>query len=589
METQRNEQLPVKTLVGRFLPYFKKYKAFLAFDLFCASMTTVCEIVFPLIVRSITNLASTDYTLITVPYVLKLGLLYLLLRLLDSAAAFYMQSRGHFMGAHIETDMRADLFEHLEKLSFAYYNNSKIGQLMARLTSDLFEIAEFAHHCPEEFFIGLLKIVASFVILCGMNVWLTLIIFLMVPLMIVSLRHFNKKMRAAYKECRHEVGEMNARIEDSLLGIRVVKSFANEELENKKFSENNLRIFTTKKRQYIAMAGFSTITRSYEGVMYILVVVLGAILLSKGLLQAGDYLAYLLYISTLLTSIRRIVDYMEQFQRGMTGLERFVDIMDVEPDIQDKPNAAELRNVRGEVSFHHVSFHYSDAAEHEVLNDIDLTVPAGQNIALVGPSGAGKTTLCSLIPRFYDVTGGSVSIDGQDVRDVTQQSLRRSIGMVQQEVYLFSGTVAENILYGRPNAAREDVIQAAKRAGAHDFIMKLPNGYDTYIGERGVKLSGGQKQRLSIARVFLKDPPILILDEATSALDNESEHLIQQSLKELAKGRTTFTIAHRLTTIRNADIIWVLTEKGVEEIGSHDALMKKHGLYYDLYSMYAVN
>lgn len=590
METQRNEQLPVKTLVGRFLPYFKKYKAFLAFDLFCASMSTVCEIVFPLIVRSITNLASTDYTLITVPYVLKLGLLYLLLRLLDSAAAFYMQSRGHFMGAHIETDMRADLFEHLEKLSFAYYNNSKIGQLMARLTSDLFEIAEFAHHCPEEFFIGLLKIVASFVILCGMNVWLTLIIFLMVPLMIVSLRHFNKKMRAAYKECRHEVGEMNARIEDSLLGIRVVKSFANEELENKKFSENNLRIFTTKKRQYIAMAGFSTITRSYEGVMYILVVVMGAILLSKGLLQAGDYLAYLLYISTLLTSIRRIVDYMEQFQRGMTGLERFVDIMDVEPDIQDKPNAAELRNVRGDVAFHHVSFHYSDAAEHEVLNDIDLTVPAGQNIALVGPSGAGKTTLCSLIPRFYDVTGGSgVSIDGQDVRDVTQQSLRRSIGMVQQEVYLFSGTVAENILYGRPNAAREDVIQAAKRAGAHDFIMKLPNGYDTYIGERGVKLSGGQKQRLSIARVFLKDPPILILDEATSALDNESEHLIQQSLKELAKGRTTFTIAHRLTTIRNADIIWVLTEKGVEEIGSHDALMKKHGLYYDLYSMYAVN
>ena len=589
METQRNEQLPVKTLVGRFLPYFKKYKAFLAFDLFCASMTTVCEIVFPLIVRSITNLASTDYTLITVPYVLKLGLLYLLLRLLDSAAAFYMQSRGHFMGAHIETDMRADLFEHLEKLSFAYYNNSKIGQLMARLTSDLFEIAEFAHHCPEEFFIGLLKIVASFVILCGMNVWLTLIIFLMVPLMIVSLRHFNKKMRAAYKECRHEVGEMNARIEDSLLGIRVVKSFANEELENKKFSENNLRIFTTKKRQYIAMAGFSTITRSYEGVMYILVVVLGAILLSKGLLQAGDYLAYLLYISTLLTSIRRIVDYMEQFQRGMTGLERFVDIMDVEPDIQDKPNAAELRNVRGDVAFHHVSFHYSDAAEHEVLNDIDLTVPAGQNIALVGPSGAGKTTLCSLIPRFYDVTDGSVSIDGQDVRDVTQQSLRRSIGMVQQEVYLFSGTVAENILYGRPDAAREDVIQAAKRAGAHDFIMKLPNGYDTYIGERGVKLSGGQKQRLSIARVFLKDPPILILDEATSALDNESEHLIQQSLKELAKGRTTFTIAHRLTTIRNADIIWVLTEKGVEEIGSHDALMKKHGLYYDLYSMYAVN
>ena len=589
METQKTEQMPLKVLMGRFLPYFKKYKAYLIFDLFCAAMTTVCEIVFPLIVRSITNLASTDYTLITVPYVLKLGLLYLLLRVIDSAAAFYMQSRGHFMGAHIETDMRADLFAHLEKLSFSYYNNNKIGQLMARLTSDLFEIAEFAHHCPEEFFIGFLKIVVSFIILCGMNVGLTLIIFLMVPLMIVSLRYFNKKMRAAYKECRHEVGEMNARIEDSLLGIRVVKSFANEELEKEKFDDNNQRIFVTKKRQYIAMAGFSTITRSFEGVMYILVVVLGAILLSKGMLQAGDYLAYLLYISTLLTSIRRIVDYMEQFQRGMTGLERFVDIMDVEPDIQDKPNAAELQNVRGNVAFRHVSFHYSDDTEHEVLSDIDLTVPAGQNVALVGPSGSGKTTLCSLIPRFYDVSGGAVSIDGQDVRDVTQHSLRRSIGMVQQEVYLFSGTVIQNILYGRPDATREEVIQAAKRAGAHEFITKLPNGYDTYIGERGVKLSGGQKQRLSIARVFLKDPPILVLDEATSALDNESEHLIQQSLKELAKGRTTFTIAHRLTTIKNADVIWVLTENGVEEIGSHAELMQKHGLYYDLYSMYAIN
>ena len=589
METQKTEQMPLKVLMGRFLPYFKKYKAYLIFDLFCAAMTTVCEIVFPLIVRSITNLASTDYTLITVPYVLKLGLLYLLLRVIDSAAAFYMQSRGHFMGAHIETDMRADLFAHLEKLSFSYYNNNKIGQLMARLTSDLFEIAEFAHHCPEEFFIGFLKIVVSFIILCGMNVGLTLIIFLMVPLMIVSLRYFNKKMRAAYKECRHEVGEMNARIEDSLLGIRVVKSFANEELEKEKFDDNNQRIFVTKKRQYIAMAGFSTITRSFEGVMYILVVVLGAILLSKGMLQAGDYLAYLLYISTLLTSIRRIVDYMEQFQRGMTGLERFVDIMDVEPDIQDKPNAAELQNVRGNVAFHHVSFHYSDDTEHEVLSDIDLTVPAGQNVALVGPSGSGKTTLCSLIPRFYDVSGGAVSIDGQDVRDVTQHSLRRSIGMVQQEVYLFSGTVIQNILYGRPDATREEVVQAAKRAGAHEFITKLPNGYDTYIGERGVKLSGGQKQRLSIARVFLKDPPILVLDEATSALDNESEHLIQQSIKELAKGRTTFTIAHRLTTIKNADVIWVLTENGVEEIGSHAELMQKHGLYYDLYSMYAIN
>lgn len=587
-EKQSGQQMPVKKLFARFLPYFRKYRGMLAFDLFCASMTTVCEIVFPLIVRAITNRATAAPDTLTVSWVLELGLLYLLLRVIDAAGNYYMQSRGHFMGAHIETDMRADLFGHLQKLSFAYYSDTKIGQLMARLTSDLFEIAEFSHHCPEEFFIAFVKIIVSFIILVRMNVWLTLMVFILVPVMIILLRKFNREMRQAFKECRNEVGEMNARIEDSLLGVRVVKSFANEERESEKFSVNNAGILKTKISQYIAMAGFGTVTRSFEGAMYILVMVVGALLLRAGQLTAGDYVAFLLFIGTLLTSIRRIVDYIEQFQRGLTGLERFCEIMDVEPDIEDHPNAEELTNVRGEIAFEDVSFHYHDDHAHEVLTGISERVPAGQSVAVVGPSGSGKTTLCSLIPRFYDVTGGRVTVDGKDVRDVTQRSLRRSIGVVQQEVYLFSGTVVENILYGDLNATREDAIRAAKRAGADEFIEKLPDGYDTYIGERGVKLSGGQKQRLSIARVFLKDPPILILDEATSALDNESEHYIQESLKELAKGRTTFTIAHRLTTIRNADVIWVLTEKGVEETGSHEELMKKQGLYYSLYNMYSV-
>ena len=587
MQEQEERRMDVRALMKRFVPYFKRYRGMLFLDLLCATLTTLCEIVFPLIVRAITNQATTDYTLITVSWVLKLGLLYLALRVIDSAANYYMQSRGHIMGTHIETEMRRDLFSHLEMLSFSYYSNVKIGQLMARLTSDLFEIAEFAHHCPEEFFIALVKITASFAILAGVNLPLTLLVFLLIPVMVLSLRHFNKKMRAAFRECRHEVGEINAQIEDSLLGIRVVKSFANEQLEEQKFGKNNKRIFDAKSRQYKAMAGFGTVTRAFEGVMYIVVVTLGALLLANGSISVGDYLAYLLYISTLLASIRRIVDYMEQFQRGLTGIERFAEIMDAPEEIKDKPGAKAIGTVRGDIDFSRVGFHYSDDDQHEVLSGLDLSVRAGQNIAVVGPSGSGKTTLCSLIPRFYDVTSGAVLVDGMDVRDVTQRSLRANIGIVQQEVYLFSGTVLDNLLDGKEDATREEIILAAKRAGAYEFIEKLPNGFDTYIGERGVKLSGGQKQRLSIARVFLKNPPILILDEATSALDNESEQIIQASLKELAKGRTTFTIAHRLTTIKNADIIWVLTDNGVEEMGSHAELIKKQGIYYHLYSMYA--
>ncbi len=588
MEKKTDRQMPARELLKRFAPYFIKYKGMLLFDLFCAALTTVCEIVFPLIVRAVTNRAMTSPEEITVPWVLMLGLLYLALRVIDAAGAYWMQSRGHFMGARIERDMRGDLFEHLQKLSFTFYNNTKIGQLMARLSSDLFDIAEFAHHCPEEFFIAFVKILVSFVILVRMNVWMTLAVFLLVPVMIVLLRYFNKKMRAAFKECRHEVGEMNARIEDSLLGVRVVQSFANEDVEMEKFASNNESILTTKIRQYIAMAGFGTVTRVFEGLMYILVLVTGAILLGRGRLMAGDYVAYLLFVGTLINSIRRIVDYMEQFQRGLTGLERFCEIMNVEPEIVDEPDAGEMSSVKGEVWFDNVGFHYADDEHHEVLSHITETVPAGTNIAIVGPSGSGKTTLCSLIPRFYDTTEGGVYIDGQNIRKIKRKSLRRQIGVVQQEVYLFSGTVIENILYGRPDATAEEAVAAAQRAGADEFIRKLPDGYNTYIGERGVKLSGGQKQRISIARVFLKDPPILVLDEATSALDNESEHYIQQSLQELAKGRTTFTIAHRLTTIKNADMIWVLTEKGIEEKGSHRQLMEENGLYSQMYQMYSV-
>ena len=414
---------------------------------------------------------------------------------------------------------------------------------------------------------------------------LTLIIFAMLPLMLFFTRFFNKRMRAAFKDSRHQVGEINAQVEDSLLGIRVVKSFANEPVELSKFQKGNDDFVKIKRRSYLYMGGFSTTTRVFDGLMYIVVVVVGALFLIDGSITAPDYMAYLLYVSTLLTSIRRIVEFTEQFQRGMTGIERFCELMDVKPDIEDAPGARELTDVRGDVTFDHVSFHYSDN-EKTVLADINLEVKAGERVALVGPSGGGKTTLCNLIPRFYDVTSGRILIDGQDITGLTQRSLRESIGVVQQDVYMFSGTIYDNIAYGMPGATEEKVIAASRQAGAHEFIMQLPDGYQTFVGERGVKLSGGQKQRVSIARVFLKNPPILILDEATSALDNESERLVQKSLEELSVGRTTFTIAHRLTTIRNATTIWVLTENGIEERGTHQELMEKRGKYYNLYQMY---
>ena len=572
-------------LIRRFAPYYRKYWKIVVFDLFCAALTTICELVLPLIATSITRRATTDLASLTVAFGLKLGGLYLVLRAIDAAANYYMQSVGHIMGSHIETDMRTDLFSHLQKLSFNYYSETKVGQIMSRMTSDLFEVTEFSHHCPEEFFIAGIKIVVSFIILCGMNVPLTLCMFAVLPMMLIATRYFNKQMRRVFKERNKQVGEINAQVEDSLLGIRVVKSFANEAIEEKKFDKGNKKFLEIKKRSYECMAAFATSNRIFDGLMYIIVVIIGALQIREGRLTAAEFTAYLLYANMLLNSIRRIVEFTEQFQRGMTGIERFFEIMDVPCEITDSPDAKPLGEVKGAVSFEDVGFHYGDN-DHDVLHHLNLQVRAGESVALVGPSGSGKTTLCNLIPRFYDVTEGRIRIDGKNIKDVTLQSLRNAVGMVQQEVYLFSGSVYDNIVYGKPGASKEEVIAAAKMAGAHDFISALPDGYDTFVGERGVKLSGGQKQRISIARVFLKNPPILILDEATSALDNESERLVQQSLEKLAKGRTVFTIAHRLTTIRGADTIWVLTDKGVEEQGSHSELMKKGGLYAHLYEMY---
>lgn len=569
-------------LLKSFLPYYGKYKKILILDLFCAALTTLGELVLPLILRFITNQGMQDLASLTTGLVVKIGLLYLILRVIDSLAAYYMAYTGHVMGVYIETDMRQDAFEHLQMLSDSYYSNTKVGQIMSRITSDLFDVTEFSHHCPEEFFIAILKGIVSFVILSGINLELTLLIFLMIPIMIISCTWFNLKVKAAFRLQRNQIGELNAQIEDTLLGNRVVRAFANEPVEIEKFGKGNQEFMKIKKHTYRYMAAFQITTRSFDGLMYVLVIVAGGLFMIHGKIAPGDLVAYTMYVTTLLTTIRRIIEFAEQFQRGMTGIERFQEIMDVTPDIRDKKGAKPLSDVKGSIEFNHVSFEYAD--DHtQVLDDICLKIRPGERIALVGPSGGGKTTLCNLLPRFYDTTGGTISIDGTDVRDITLRSLRSNIGVVQQDVYLFSGTVFENILYGRPGASREDVIKAAKMAGAHEFITELKDGYDTYVGERGVKLSGGQKQRISIARVFLKNPAILILDEATSALDNESEYLVSQSLEKLAEGRTTLTIAHRLTTIQGADRILVLSGNEIVEEGNHKELLEKKGMYYQLY------
>lgn len=556
--------MKTSTLLKRFIPYYKKYTGIMIMDLFCASLTTVCELVLPMIMRQLTNLAAGNMAALTIQYVLRLGILYLGLRILDGAANFYMAGMGHIMGTYMETDMRRDAYAHLQKLSNTYYNNTKVGQIMGRITNDLFDVTEFAHHCPEEFFIAALKTVFSFIILMGVSPLLTLLVFLCLPMMFYACLKISRRQKAVFRQQRQQIGELNARIEDSLLGQSVVKAFANEEKEEQKFEEDNLKFLGIKKHNYRLMAIFSTTNRLFDGMMYLVVIVAGGVFLTKGLISAGDLVAYTLYVSTMIATIRRIIEFAEQFQRGITGIERFFEIMDAEIEIFDEPDAVEMPATKGDIVFDNVSFEYADD-HNEVLRNISLHIYPGEKLALVGPSGGGKTTLCNLIPRFYDVTEGRILIDGEDIRKYTLKSLRENIGIVQQDVYLFSGTIMENILYGNLDATKEEVIEAAKKAEAHEFILNLKDGYDTYVGERGVKLSGGQKQRISIARVFLKNPPILLLDEATSALDNESEAAIVKSLDKLSEGRTTLTIAHRLSSIQNSDRVLELTEEGIRE------------------------
>ena len=571
-------------LIKRFLPYFRPYYKTLFTDLFCAALTTICEIILPLIIRQITNTALQDVALLTTRMIAGLGFLYFILRIIDCLANYYMADVGHVMGAKIETDMRRDAYAHLQQLSNTYFNNTKVGQIMGRITNDLFEVTEFAHHCPEEFFIAGLKIVISFIILARIHLLLTVMVFIFVPIMTIVCRMINRKMRSAFGQQRYQIGELNAKIEDSLLGQKVVKAFTNEELEKEKFEEGNQEFLKIKTYTYMLMGMFNTSTRVFDGLMYLVVILGGGYFLMEQQILPGDMVAYVMYVSTLIATIRRIIEFAEQFQRGITGIERFIQIMDADIEIFDEPDAKELVNPKGEITFENVSFEYPDD-HNKVFHHLNLTIHAGEKLAIVGPSGGGKTTLCNLIPRFYDVSGGTITVDGTNIRNLTLKSLRQNIGIVQQDVYLFSGTVYDNIAYGKPGASREEVIEAAKKAGADEFIRGLKDGYDTYVGERGVKLSGGQKQRISIARVFLKNPPIIILDEATSALDNESEYAVAKSLNELAKGRTTLTIAHRLSSIRNSDRILVLTDEGIVEEGNHDELMAQGGIYHQFYVM----
>ncbi len=580
--TQNSQGMSTGVLIKRFWPYEKKYAKILIFDLFCASLTCLCDMALPLILRQITNSAISTVAPLTIELILKLAAIYLVLRLIDAAAQYYMADQGHVMGVYIETDMRKDAFAHLQRLGHTYYSNTKIGQIMGRITNDLFDVTEFAHHCPEEFFIAAIKIIVSFTILSSYSLPLTLLLFLCLPVMAIVSTIINRNLRKVFRAQRSQIGELNARIEDSLLGERVVKAFTGEKLENKKFEEGNNAFKAIKKKSYFFMASFQCSTRLFDGLMYLVTILGGGLFLVYGAINAGDLVAFILYVSTLIATIRRIVEFAEQFQRGVTGIERFFEIMDTPIEITDVENAKALSVTKGEINLKNVSFEYPDD-NNRVLHEVNLQIKAGEHLALVGPSGGGKTTLCNLIPRFYDVTDGSIEIDGQDIKNVTLKSLREAIGVVQQDVYLFSGTVAENIAYGKENASKAEIEKAAKMAGADKFIEALQNGYDTYIGERGVKLSGGQKQRISIARVFLKDPTILILDEATSALDNESEIIVGRSLKTLAEGRTTLTIAHRLTTTKDADRILVLGADGICEEGKHEELLEKKGIYYRLW------
>ena len=572
----------LKKMMGYYKPYLKIFWA----DMFFATLSAAVALTIPLVVRYVTS------TLIYLPadeiirQITYIGIGLVVLLAIDCYSRFFIGNYGHVMGAKMEYDMRAELFGHMQKLSFSFYDDAKVGQLMSRITSDLFDITELLHHGPENIILSVLKITGAFVILVSINGWLALAAFAVLPFMFAFALILNKKMRRAFRANRVKIADINAQIEDNLSGIRVVKSFANEDIENEKFRVGNDGFLAAKKNSYHYMGSFQAGVGVFTTMIQVSVILVGTVLIAHGRVDMTDLVTFLLYIGVFTDPIRTLVDFTEQFQNGYTGFERFQEIMNIRPDIEDAPDATPIGMVKGEIEFDNVSFQYKDNQEN-VLNHINLKVPAGAYMALVGSSGAGKTTLCSLIPRSYDVTGGRIMIDGKDIRSVTLKSLRDQIGMVQQDVYLFAGTIFENIQYGKPGATREEVIEAAKNANAHEFIMAFPDGYDTDIGQRGIKLSGGQKQRLSIARVFLKNPPILIFDEATSALDNESEKVVQDSLEKLAKNRTTFVIAHRLTTIQNAEKILVLTEDGIAESGTHEELLAQGGLYEKLYHMHA--
>lgn len=568
--------------LSKMLSYYKPYMGLFLADMFFATISSAIALCIPLVVRYVTSTLVYMKPEVILAQTLKLAILMLVLVLVDFGSRYFIGNYGHVMGAKIEYNMRAEIFDHMQKLSFRFYDDAKVGQLMSRVTTDLFDITELLHHGPENILLSLLKICGALAILFSINPKLTLAAFVILPFMFIYAYVLNKKMRRAFKLNRVKIAEINGQIEDNFSGIRVVKSFANEDVENGKFKVGNDGFLSSKKNNYRYMGLFQAGIQAFNTLITVCVIIIGCVLIARDNLNVSDFVTFLLYINVFTDPIKTLVDFTEMFQNGYTGFERFREIMDIEPDIQDDPDAEELGDVDGNIVFDDVSFSYNDNSG-EVLSNVNLDIRPGQYIALVGSSGAGKTTLCSLIPRFYDVDSGRILIDGHDIRHLKQRSLRNKIGIVQQDVYLFAGTIYENIAYGKPGATREEVIEAAKNANAHDFIMSLEDGYDTDIGQRGIKLSGGQKQRLSIARVFLKNPPILIFDEATSALDNESERIVQESLEKLAANRTTIVIAHRLSTIRNAEKILVLTEDGIAESGTHEELLHKGGVYEQLY------
>ena len=554
------------------------------FDLLCAAIISLVDLAYPQILRSATKTLFTQDKAIILQALPWIAIGLFMMYVIQSFCKYYVSCQGHIMGAKMERDMRQELFEHYEELSFSYYSQNNSGQMMSKLVSDLFDISEFAHHGPENLFISLVKIVGSFIFLFLINKKLALPLIVLVILMFLFSFRQNQKMQRTFMENRKKIGDVNASLQDTLSGIRVVQSFTNEEIEKNKFQKSNHAFLVSKKDNYRCMGEFMSSNLFFQGMMYLVTLVYGGYLIANNEMSAADLAMYALYIGIFISPIQILVELMEMMQKGLSGFRRFLDVMETEPEIKDAPDAVELKDVKGRVCYEDVSFHYSDD-ETTVLSHVSIEIPAGKSVALVGPSGGGKTTICSLLPRFYDVTGGRVTVDGQDIRSLTLKSLRSQIGVVQQDVYLFSGSIRDNIAYGKPDATEEEIIEAAKCANIHDFIMELPDQYDTFVGERGARLSGGQKQRISIARVFLKNPPILILDEATSALDNESERWIQHSLEELSKNRTTITIAHRLSTIKNADEIIVITENGIAERGTHETLLEKNGIYAGYYNM----